>query len=856
MKWAARFQFYFFISFSLIAFCSRTAASQDFISVKGKVVDRDTNEPVSFANVYFRNMVNYGAESNDRGEFCVYVPKNFTLPAELVCSFVGYETKIIKVNSFKKPLLIQLTNQLEELEEVVFKAKENPAFPIIRDVVRNRTSKTVKGFDNLRYRAYTNTQVFVSSFEQFDRFNVVKDIKSYMGSLDSARVPMFNGELAVPLLVNEDIVTHEIRDGRRTVQVDKKHVKGIGLDMDDNILTAGNVSILASVDILNDEVELLDKSLPSPLGRHWRANYHMWLIDSNYVHKGIKCYLIEVEPREKGNLVFEGKLMISKEDRVLVDTSLKLSQGANINFLTDLSLNQSFQKRADGFWEGQTLGMSYLLSDIFPGVPSLRIKMKRDFFQYKRNPVWPSEKPATRLIVGDSQENAEQFWKPYRKHAQAADSSHGQSYFDLVDTLNSLRSVRRTRDFLNTVSGGFVLGRYFDYGNYRDVAAYNSVEGFRTGLNIRTTRKLSNSWFVNPSVYYGFRDKRWKYNFRLVQNIKRSQAFYWQYWSQYELLGLSDMESNEKGSGNTFFLDRWKDYKNSNSYYVHIQQLAAMKYFHPFWRAEAKATYMSMKSINFSRATQGEYTRPGFDFPIETGKFDISVEYNPNNLVYFDRSNKLRYIPPFRKPIVRLGVRLGAYDNKIDGNIKPYQQIYMHFRDRDLKLVGFGRTSLQVDQAVTLNQLPYQLLKSHNGSGSAVFLGDKIEGMDNFEFVSDFFAEVRMVHYFQGRVANALPVFDWLNEKIGFRFLLFADAVWGGMSKKNKAYNREYITTGKPNEFTFKVLDPKKPYLDFGIGVENIFKVLRVDYVYRANYTDVDYKIPKSALKFTLQIKL
>ena len=35
------------------------------------------------------------------------------------------------------------------------------------------------------------------------------------------------------------------------------------------------------------------------------------------------------------------------------------------------------------------------------------------------------------------------------------------------------------------------------------------------------------------------------------------------------------------------------------------------------------------------------------------------------------------------------------------------------------------------------------------------------------------------------------------------------------------------------------LLDYKKPYIEWAVGIHNIFKVLRVEYVHRVNYTSL-----------------
>lgn len=44
------------------------------------------------------------------------------------------------------------------------------------------------------------------------------------------------------------------------------------------------------------------------------------------------------------------------------------------------------------------------------------------------------------------------------------------------------------------------------------------------------------------------------------------------------------------------------------------------------------------------------------------------------------------------------------------------------------------------------------------------------------------------------------------------------------------------------------------PYMEASVGVDNLFKVLRVDYVWRLNYLNVPYKIDRSGLRVAVHV--
>ncbi len=45
------------------------------------------------------------------------------------------------------------------------------------------------------------------------------------------------------------------------------------------------------------------------------------------------------------------------------------------------------------------------------------------------------------------------------------------------------------------------------------------------------------------------------------------------------------------------------------------------------------------------------------------------------------------------------------------------------------------------------------------------------------------------------------------------------------------------------------------PYMEVGVGIDNVLKVLRMDYVWRLTYLDVPYKIDRRGLRISLHVR-
>ena len=96
---------------------------------------------------------------------------------------------------------------------------------------------------------------------------------------------------------------------------------------------------------------------------------------------------------------------------------------------------------------------------------------------------------------------------------------------------------------------------------------------------------------------------------------------------------------------------------------------------------------------------------------------------------------------------------------------------------------------------------------------------------------------------------NSLP----LIRKLKWRFVATGNVLIGQAQQKNK--DLIPYTVGSDNIQGFNSLDPKKPYAEIGYGVENIFRLLRVDFIHRLTYLDKPGARP-FGVKLSIQFKL
>ncbi len=112
--------------------------------------------------------------------------------------------------------------------------------------------------------------------------------------------------------------------------------------------------------------------------------------------------------------------------------------------------------------------------------------------------------------------------------------------------------------------------------------------------------------------------------------------------------------------------------------------------------------------------------------------------------------------------------------------------------------------------------------------------------MNYYEFASDEYFTVQAFHHFEGFFLNKIP----LLRKLKWREVLSAKALIGRVNNKN----RELLIFPT----TLSALD-KGPYYEIGAGIENIFKIFRVDALWRLSYLDRP-NIAKFGIRGSIQL--
>jgi hypothetical protein len=131
----------------LLIFFPFVAFSQRLQKISGKVVDKETKEPLPYASIFIKEKP-ISTITNADGEFDFYIPVEYTQDT-LMISMMGYSTYRIQVTDIKEPrkLMIRLVIKSIQLNEVVITdTKIDP-----KEIVSNAIKKIENNYPQKPY---------------------------------------------------------------------------------------------------------------------------------------------------------------------------------------------------------------------------------------------------------------------------------------------------------------------------------------------------------------------------------------------------------------------------------------------------------------------------------------------------------------------------------------------------------------------------------------------------------------------------------------------------------------------------------------------------------------------------------
>lgn len=823
-------RFYLFLTFSCLFILQNLSAQ---ITIKGKITDASNGEAIPFANVFLKTDKSTTVPTDFEGYYTLIL-KTATENDTISVAFTSYKTKnrLLKVAQKENNTYIlnfQLEEDIKEIETVVIKSGEDPSFPIMRKLLENKDKNDKRRLEEYEYDSYVKVEVDMDNIS--DKFSKRKIMRQVKGAVDS--LGGFNNEEGKPLLplfLSETISKfyYQKSPQRSKETVIKTKVEGVGFG-DDSPITQILGNTFQEYNFYQNWMSVLGKDFISPLSDSWKTHYNYYLADTSAKVGDNTCYQIEVVPRRKADLAFDGVIWVDKATYALKQIDVTVTKDANINFVEKIKIQQELKQTTEGAWLPTKTRVLVDIAELTKNSAGFLAK----FYISSRNIVLAKKYPAKffkQAIEMDPEAKLsdDAYWIKNRHDSLTPAEL---KTLKLIDTIQNVPMVKTYTNIIKVLSSGYITMGAIDFGNYGFTYAFNDIEGHRYRIGMRTNDKFSRFFEIKGYGAYGVADNRFKYAGQLRFLPYRKN------WTEIIVSHLNDITQASNNS----------DGLASSGAFLASLNFGAVSRRSPFYLTENKITVQTdlfkgfTQSITFRQrqydqiggSTNYAYNA-GTNFDVKEGDFASTELIFESRLAkrekFYYAGNYRRSLGTAKLPILTFRYTKG-FSNVLGGGFE-YDKINLNI-EQNLGLGILGRMYYSINGSYTPSKLPFPLLEVHVGN-RGVFYNFYGYGLMNFlEFVSDRHLALNMEHNFQGLLFNRIP----LLKKWKIRNFFVTNILMGSLSTANQKLlpNTDIFGNALQQQTTSLRTDP---YVEVGYGISNIFKFFRVTFLHRATYLD------------------
>lgn len=820
----------FFLLVSLHVFAQPT-------KVRGKILDAKSQQPVPFATVAFIKSSD-GTITDINGEYYLETRK----PTDSIfVNIVGYKPYRFLVNkSSFQTVDINLEPNEFSLNEVKVYAGVNPAYAMLAKIIKHKDENNPNKIDSYEYQVYNKMELDVNNIDStFKKQKVFKHFQFIFNYMDTSAE---TGKSYLPVFINETLSDfYKKRRPDRSKEVIKA-TRNAGVK--NQSITQYTGSMYLDINVYDNFISLFDKSFISPISSLGRIYYEYYLTDSAFIDSHW-CYQMTFKPRSKTEPTFKGNMWVNDTTFALKRIRARISGDVNINYVKDVVLNQEFEKIDNKSWflVKDELFADFNLKDSATGFFGKKTSLYKNIVLNKKYPedFFDDKVPQKSITLDDAYDKDSTYWNGNRHEPL---SKKEENIYQMVDSIKNVPVFRTFVDIVTLFVSGYHSTGKLEWGPYFSLYSFNAIEGARVRLGGRTTVKFSKNLRLNYFLAYGFKDEAFKYGlgFKYILNQSPRVSFGASYKDDFEQLG----QSNSAFMGDNILKSVLMRKQNF--------QMTKIKDSKVFFEKEWFEGFSNTISLNHRSMYSNNYvpfiTNVTNDIVVDSKNPNLNVDRISTAEVSLD--THLAYNEKFVKgPFERIsfGSEYPVFDINVTAGLPNVMGSKFEYVKAKVRLKHhfdvnpFGWFSYTAEAGQTFGRVPYPLLNLPEGNETYA-LDDRAYNMLNYyEFISDQYASLYCEQHFDGFFLNKIPLIRMLK----WREVVYGKGIIGTLSSQNK--NPVYDLPIGLGGFS------KEPYYEAGVGLENIFKIFRIDAVWRLSYLDkpgVD--IQKFGLRAKIQI--
>lgn len=820
--------------------------AQQSLQITGVITDEETGDSISFASIVYKGH-NISTVANVFGQYTIPRQEGWNITV----SAVGYKSRIIPVNSkTRRKLNITLKPARQELAEVTVKSrrnrysrKDNPAVELMRRVVAAKKKTDLSNNDYYRYNKYEKLTLALNDLTPQQLESPFFAKKPWL--LNQVEVNPYTNKLVLPVSVDETVSQ---KFYRKSPKDEKNIIQGQTSTGINDYFQTGDIintvvkDVFTNVDLYQDDIRILQRPFTSPMSEKGIGFYRYYIEDTLAIGQD-SCIHLAFVPNNMQDMGFRGDLYILKDSTLhLRRCQLSIPKQSNVNFVESLQVLQEYEKLPDGQWVLTTDDMItelQLFDFISAGAIVTRITRYSDYdFSEVPNKIFHGQKKE--VTEADAQMRDKAFWDQYRQVELTRSENSMDKFMENIQNMKGFKYI--IYGLKTIVENSMETGdpNYVDICPINTLLTRNYVDGWRTRLSAKTTANLNKHFFLSGYYAHGWGSHRNYYDAEMTYSLNAKKYLPHEFprrtmtiQSSQDICSPNDrfMESDKD---NIFVAMKWAETNKMMSY---NRQKVSFEY-ETDWGLKAIISGKTEENEAFGAMNYQTLDKPFVPINSKTGNGEylrtteasFYVRYAPGETYI---NNKLRRrVINLDAPVFSLSHTIGF--NGVLGGDYNFHLTEAHIFKR-FWLNSWGKFDVDLKGGIEWDQVPYPLLIMPASNASFIIQKNTFSLINTMEFVNDRYVSLMLAWDMNGKILNRIP----LAKKLYWREYLGVRMLWGDLSDKNNPEKNP----GNPRLMYFpegtNIMNPNRPYMEMVVGVHNIFKFFRVEYVKRLTYKDL-----------------
>lgn len=784
-----------FFLFSILIFVATTGYSSTHI-ISGYVKEEKTLMPIPYATILIKGTTK-GIVSNDKGYFSLEANHSDSI----LISYLGYVNTDFVVVEDNEDMVILLEPEANVLNEVNILPEEDYAKLLFKRIIKNKKAN-IEQIESVSSLSNVNaTTIYLAIDSGIQRSKLVGNLEG-LTIHDEEHNVHFS-----PIFLSEE--ANEITHGKEKRIYTRKD--GIFPKLNQSIETLITEYLVVNIDPYKNNIYIFDKTFVSPISNNARTHYNIYLNDSTYI-KGEKYYNFTFTPKNQYAKLFTGRFSVDSKKYAIKDIDLYFQKQANINFVNGFKANIAYKANAEGktYLNHQNLAINLSV-----------------FGNNNADKLYASDR-VDKVSNGNWLLNKTSYYSPKKldpvhAHLWRDDEDFGidsinMLHYHMIEEIKKQPLVRAVDGIGGAAVTSYLKFKWIDLGPMYDIYSTNAIEDTRLSIPLRTNESVLEHLTIGGFISYGTRTEAFKFGGNIAWQplISDKLVLRFMYDNDYTLISkdkfLRFIKKNPNSRGNGNFIST-------------ITSSVKDPYLKENKRFEFRLEYNADEHITaeISPYVTQNISTPAIQF---INKGTNYAQYNNYGVFLncrlafnqsFDKEYFARIYYITSKPIFNISMDFGQINlPNSDENLGIYSQIHGSMTG----MIGLGQMAMRymINGGYLHGEAPYDLLDMPVGARSLGYAKYRYNLLYQASFAHNAYTNAHLELSGGGILLNHIP----LIRRLKLREVV---SLKGHYGVRNNGYKEVFtLPEAYENEMNY-------PYTELGIGLTNIFKIIRIEYV-------------------------